>query len=172
MPVTKLPSAPRRTFAGKKSKTGATQSHDTPFHGGRGTEEVAAFPRSASSRMNSESRPSWSGEPDPPENLLPAIVEWDSENAVGPSDRVTHLREAARSLSTALYHVIHQPTAKGRDRSLAALVALIYGPTPFGGVNTLREVAVRYGMTEQNLFRLMKAHRELLKGNPAPEYEI
>jgi hypothetical protein len=75
-------------------------------------------------------------------------------------------------LSAALLHVVHQPTAKGRDRSLAALVALIYGPTPFGGVNTMREVAVRYGMSEQNLFLLMKTHRELLKKHEAPEYEI
>ena len=62
--------------------------------------------------------------------------------------------------------------AKGRDRSLAALVALIYGPTPFGGVNTLKDVAMRYGMTEQNLFQLMRGHRDLLARAAEPEYEI
>jgi len=83
-----------------------------------------------------------------------------------------YLLEATERLSTALLHVVHQPTAKGRDRSLAALVALIYGPTPFGGVNTLKDVAMRYGMTEQNLFQLMRGHRELLARAAEPEYEI
>lgn len=97
------------------------------------------------------------------------ITEADDGHPIGiPGDRAALLREAARCLSDSLYHVIHQPTAKGRDRSLAALVVLIFGPTPFGGVNTLREVAVRYGMTEQNLFRLMKAQRDLLKGDRNP----
>jgi hypothetical protein len=82
------------------------------------------------------------------------------------------MREATERLSAALLHVVHQSTAKGRDRSLAALVALIYGPTPFGGVNTLKEVAMRYGMTEQNLFQLMRSHRELLARAADPEYEI
>ncbi len=88
------------------------------------------------------------------------------------TERNAHLREAAGRLSAALFHVVHQSTAKGRDRSLAALIALIYGPTPFGGVNTLKEVAIRYGMTEQNLFQLMRTHRELLAGEGEPEYEI
>jgi hypothetical protein len=79
---------------------------------------------------------------------------------------------AAERLSAALFHVVHQPTSKGRDRSLAALVALIYGPTPFGGVNSLRDVAMRYGMTEQNLFQLMRGHRDLLARASDPEYEI
>jgi hypothetical protein len=86
--------------------------------------------------------------------------------------RNIYLLEATERLSTALLHVVHQPTAKGRDRSLAALVALIYGPTPFGGVNTLKDVAMRYGMTEQNLFQLMRGHRELLERAAEPEYEI
>jgi hypothetical protein len=87
-------------------------------------------------------------------------------------ERSAYLREAAERLSTALLNVVHQPTAKGRDRSLAALVALIYGPTPFGGVNSLRDVAMRYGMTEQNLFHLMRGHRESLSRAAEPEYEI
>jgi hypothetical protein len=87
-------------------------------------------------------------------------------------ERNTYLREAAERLSAALFNVVHQPTAKGRDRSIAALVALIYGPTPFGGVNSLRDVAMRYGMTEQNLFQLMRGHRELLARSADPEYEI
>ena len=91
---------------------------------------------------------------------------------LGPPERNTYLREAAERLSTALFQVVHQPTAKGRDRSLAALVALIYGPTPFGGVNSLREVAVRYGMSEQHLFQLMRVHRDLLARAVDPEYEI
>jgi hypothetical protein len=89
-----------------------------------------------------------------------------------PLERTPHLREATERLSAALFNVVHQTTAKGRDRSLAALVALIYGPTPFGGVNSLRDVAMRYGMTEQNLFRLMRGHRELLDRAADPEYEI
>jgi hypothetical protein len=88
------------------------------------------------------------------------------------AERNIYLLEATERLSTALLHVIHQPTAKGRDRSLAALVAVIYGPTPFGGVNTLRDVAMRYGMTEQNLFQLMRGHRDLLARAAEPEYEI
>jgi hypothetical protein len=91
---------------------------------------------------------------------------------LGDSERHDCLHEAAERLSTALFQVVHQPTAKGRDRSLAALVALIYGPTPFGGVNSLREVAVRYGMSEQHLFQLMRVHRHLLAGALDPEYEI
>ena len=90
----------------------------------------------------------------------------------GSPERNAYLREAAERLSAALFHVVHQPTSKGRDRSLAALVVLIYGPTPFGGVNSLRDVAVRYGMTEQNLFRLMRGHRDLLSRAADPEYEI
>jgi hypothetical protein len=90
----------------------------------------------------------------------------------GPPERNAILREAAERLSAALFHVVHQPTSKGRDRSLAALVALIYGPTPFGGVNNLRDVAMRYGMTEQNLFQLMRTHRDLLARTADPEYEI
>jgi hypothetical protein len=86
--------------------------------------------------------------------------------------RDAYLREAAGRLSAALFHIVHQSTSKGRDRALAALVALIYGPTPFGGVNTLKEVATRYGMTEQNLFHLMRTHRELLAGKGEPDYEI
>ena len=92
--------------------------------------------------------------------------------AIGPPEQNAYLREAAERLSAALFHVVHQPTSKGRDRSLAALVALIYGPTPFGGVNNLRDVAMRYGMSEQNLFQLMRAHRSLLAREVDPEYEI
>jgi hypothetical protein len=91
---------------------------------------------------------------------------------IGPPERNAYLREAAGRLSAALFQVVHQPTAKGRDRSLAALVALIYGPTPFGGVNSLRDVAMRYGMSEQNLFQLMRVHRDLLARSAEPEYEI
>jgi hypothetical protein len=91
---------------------------------------------------------------------------------LGPPERNTYLREAAERLSTALFQVVHQPTAKGRDRSLAALVALIYGPTPFGGVNSLRDVAMRYGISEQHLFQLMRVHRDLLARAVDPEYEI
>ncbi len=90
----------------------------------------------------------------------------------GEAIRDAYLREAAGRLSAALFHIVHQSTSKGRDRALAALVALIYGPTPFGGVNTLKEVATRYGMTEQNLFHLMRTHRELLAGKGEPDYEI
>jgi hypothetical protein len=91
---------------------------------------------------------------------------------LGPPERNAYLREAAGRLSEALFQVVHQPTSKGRDRSLAALVALIYGPTPFGGVNSLRDVAMRYGMSEQNLFQLMRVHRDLLYRAADPEYEI
>jgi len=90
----------------------------------------------------------------------------------GSPERNAYLREAAERLSAALFQVVHQPTSKGRDRSLAALVVLIYGPTPFGGVNSLRDVAMRYGMTEQNLFQLMRGHRDLLSRAADPEYEI
>jgi hypothetical protein len=31
---------------------------------------------------------------------------------------------------------------------------------------------VRYGMTEQNLFQLMRGHRDLLDRGTDPEYEI
>lgn len=106
------------------------------------------------------------GDRPPPDDLPPRGTAFD------PAERNAYLREAAERLSTALFQVIHQPTTKGRDRSLAALVALIYGPTPFGGVNSLREVAMRYGMTEQNLFQLMRGHRDLLARSAAPEYEI
>lgn len=103
------------------------------------------------------------------ESLPDAFAEGAS---FGSPERNAYLREAAERLSAALLHVVHQPTSKGRDRSLAALVALIYGPTPFGGVNSLREVATRYGMTEQNLFQLMRGHRDLLASAADPEYEI
>lgn len=113
---------------------------------------------------------SWTQKADPLPN------EAQGSNLVLQSEEVlvgnAHLLEAAERLSKALYHVVHQPTSKGRDRSLAALVALIYGPTPFGGVNNLKDVAMRYGMTEQNLFQLMRKHRELLSGASDPEYEI
>lgn len=92
--------------------------------------------------------------------------------SLGPPERITYLREAAERLSSALFQVVHQPTSKGRDRSLAALGALIYGPTPFGGVNSLREVAMRYGMSEQNLYQLMRVHRDLLACAADPEYQI
>jgi hypothetical protein len=108
-------------------------------------------------------------EPVPSESLNNA---FPSGPNVGLPERNAILREAAERLSAALFHVVHQPTSKGRDRSLAALVALIYGPTPFGGVNSLREVAMRYGMSEQNLFQLMRAHRDLLARAADPEYEI
>lgn len=72
------------------------------------------------------------------------------------------LKQAAERLSPALLHVVQQSTEKRRDRALAALIALIYGPTPFGGANTFKEVAVRYSMTEQNLYALMNTHRALL----------
>jgi hypothetical protein len=101
-----------------------------------------------------------------PQNAFPGIPN------LGPPERNTYLREAAERLSTALFQVVHQPTSKGRDRSLAALVALIYGPTPFGGVNNLRDVAMRYGMSEQNLFQLMRVHRDLLARAADPEYQI
>lgn len=82
------------------------------------------------------------------------------------------LREAAKKLTAALLHVVNQPTSKGRDRALAALIALIYGPTPFGGANTFKEVAMRYGMTEQNLYSLMRTLRALLQPESEPEWEI
>jgi len=102
-----------------------------------------------------------------PEDGGPSEVE-----TAAPDSRDAHFLEAAERLSAALFHVVHQPTAKSRDRSLGALVALIYGPTPFGGVNSLKEVASRYGMTEQNLFQLMRTHRELLSRAREPEYQI
>jgi hypothetical protein len=102
----------------------------------------------------------------------PAPNAFSGRPTLGPPERITYLREAAGRLSEALFQVVHQPTAKGRDRSLAALVALIYGPTPFGGVNSLRDVAMRYGMSEQNLFQLMRVHRDLLARAVDPEYEI
>jgi hypothetical protein len=73
------------------------------------------------------------------------------------------LKEAARRLSPALLHIVHQSTAKSRDRTLAALVVLIYGPTPFGGANNVKDVATRYGMTEQNLHQLIANLRDLLR---------
>jgi hypothetical protein len=72
-------------------------------------------------------------------------------------------KEAARRLSPALLHVIHLSTSKSRDRALAALIVLIYGPTPFGGANNIKDVAVRYGMTEQNLHQLVATMRSLLQ---------
>jgi len=79
------------------------------------------------------------------------------------------MKQAAERLSPALLHVVQQPTIKRRDRALAALIALIYGPTPFGGANTLKEVALRYSMTEQNLHALMNAQRALLVPNHASQ---
>jgi hypothetical protein len=73
------------------------------------------------------------------------------------------LKQAAQRLSPALLHVVHQSTAKSRDRALAALVILIYGPTPFGGANTIKDVAIRYGMTEQHLHQLVGTLRGLLQ---------
>jgi len=106
------------------------------------------------------------------DDAVAALPEAAPFEAPGPDPRDCYFREAAERLSAALFHVVHQPTSKGRDRSLGALVALIYGPTPFGGVNSLKEVATRYGMTEQNLFQLMRAHRELLTRPREPEYQI
>jgi len=76
------------------------------------------------------------------------------------------LKEAARRLSPVLLHLVHQSTAKSRDRALAALVVLIYGPTPFGGANNIKDVATRYGMTEQNLYQVMGTLRALLQSAP------
>jgi hypothetical protein len=76
------------------------------------------------------------------------------------------LKEAARRLSPVLLHLVHQSTAKSRDRALAALVVLIYGPTPFGGANNIKDVATRYGMTEQNLYQVMGTLRALLQSTP------
>jgi hypothetical protein len=73
------------------------------------------------------------------------------------------LVDAAQRLSSALLHVVHQTTAKSRDRALAALVVLIYGPTPFGGANHIKDVAVRYGMTERNLYQSIETLRGLLQ---------
>jgi hypothetical protein len=116
------------------------------------------------------------GESADPDLLSIGAKQPDAALAVGPTlgppERNTCLHEAAERLSTALFQVVHQPTAKRRDRSLAALIALIYGPTPFGGVNSLRDVAMRYGMSEQHLFQLMRVHRHLLAGALDPEYEI
>ena len=75
------------------------------------------------------------------------------------------LRRVAKRLSPALLHVVQQSTAKSRDRSLAALVVSIYGPTPFGGANSIKDVAVRYGMTERNLYQLIDTLRALLQSS-------
>jgi hypothetical protein len=81
------------------------------------------------------------------------------------------LQHATQRLSPALLHVVHQPTMKGRDRALAALIVLIYGPTPFGGTNNIKDVATRYGMTERNLYQLMDTLRSLLQ-SALPTEEI
>jgi hypothetical protein len=80
------------------------------------------------------------------------------------------LKRAAQRLSPALLHVVHQSTTKSRDRALAALVVLIYGPTPFGGTNNIKDVAKRYGMSERNLYQLIDTLRGLLQSAlPADE---
>jgi hypothetical protein len=73
------------------------------------------------------------------------------------------LKRATQRLSPALLHVVHQSTTKSRDRALAALIVLIYGPTPFSGSNNIKDVAKRYGMTERNLYQLIDTLRGLLQ---------
>jgi hypothetical protein len=73
------------------------------------------------------------------------------------------LKRATQRLSPALLHVVHQSTTKSRDRAMAALIVLIYGPTPFGGANNIKDVAKRYGMTERNLYQLIDTLRGLLQ---------
>jgi hypothetical protein len=110
------------------------------------------------------------------EPAVPYAVENQSEPAAQPADasaevvhrlprsaKIACLKQATQRLSPALLHIVHQSTAKSRDRSLAALVVLIYGPTPFGGANNVKDVATRYGMTEQNLHHLIGTLRGLLQ---------
>jgi hypothetical protein len=93
----------------------------------------------------------------------------DDLRTLSRADREACLKEATERLSPLLLHVAHQTTAKSRDRALAALIVLIYGPTPFGGANTLKEVAMRFGMTEQNLHQLVGTLRSLLQSPRATE---
>ncbi|HVT92614.1 MAG TPA: hypothetical protein VHD76_07200 [Bryobacteraceae bacterium] len=74
------------------------------------------------------------------------------------------LQDAARRLSPTLLNVAQEGTLKARDRSLAALMTLLYGPAFFRGGITLREVAARYLMTESHFQMLIATHRELLVG--------
>ena len=93
----------------------------------------------------------------------------DPLDRLPPAAKMACLRQAARRLSPALLHVVHQSTTKSRDRAMAALIVLIYGPTPFGGANNVKDVAIRYGMTEQNLHQLVGTLRRLLQSEPDEE---
>jgi hypothetical protein len=83
-----------------------------------------------------------------------------------------YLLQAAQRLSPALLYIAHQSTAKSRDRAFAAFIVLVYGPTPFGGVNTIKEVSKRYGMTERNLYQLMETIRSLLQSEAEAEANL
>jgi hypothetical protein len=83
-----------------------------------------------------------------------------------------YLMQAAQRLSPALLYIAHQSTAKSRDRAFAAFIVLVYGPTPFGGVNTIKEVSQRYGMTERNLYQLMETIRALLQSEAEAEANL
>ena len=98
-----------------------------------------------------------------------AVSSDDTLHQLPHAAKIACLREVAQRLSPALLHVAHQSTAKSRDRALAALIVLIYGPTPFGGANNVKDVAIRYGMTEQNLHQLIGTLRSLLQPPPEPE---
>jgi hypothetical protein len=114
--------------------------------------------------------------PEPPPSaedteLLASLSVSDEFEGLPPAAKRACLKEVARRLSPALLHIVHQPTAKSRDRALAALVVSIYGPTPFGGTNSIKEVATRYGMTERNLHQLISTLRGLLQpAFPAQEF--
>ncbi len=87
----------------------------------------------------------------------------DDDFPTVPRDEQFFLKRSAARLSAALLHVAQQSTEKRRDRALAALIVLIYGPTPFGGANNIKDVALRYGMSERNLYQLIDTLRGILQ---------
>jgi hypothetical protein len=104
--------------------------------------------------------PAAAGEPEP---ASPAALADDTDHKLPQAAEKACLKRAAQRLSPVLLHVVHQSTTKSRDRALAALIVLIYGPTPFGGANNIKDVAKRYGMTERNLYQLIDTLRGLLQ---------
>jgi len=120
----------------------------------------------------SDPLPSASSAQESPLVALPVAGARNSSASVTEAMVRAYLLQAAQRLSPALLYIAHQSTAKSRDRAFAAFIVLVYGPTPFGGVNTIKEVSKRYGMTERNLFQLMETIRSLLQSEAEAEANL
>lgn len=78
----------------------------------------------------------------------------------------------ANALRPCFESILQNRSQLRRDRAYAGFILAIFGPTPFGGVNSAREVAARYRMTEQNLHTLAGRYTALLERSLGSGAEI